>query len=226
VKPRELGQADELIPTRQSLLSRLKNREDEESWRVFFETYWRLIYRTAVKAGLGDAEAQDVVQETVLSVLKAMPEFKYRAVDQSFKSWLLRLTRWRIGDQIRKRGKFDPRPFSEPGKDSSTATEGAAIESIVDPAGLSIAEIWESDWEMNLMEAAIDRVKKKVDPKMYQIFDLYVYKEWTVSRVAQALSVNPAQVYLAKHRVGNLIKKEVKRLQAEPLNGVPFRQQR
>src|SRR3954453_22160611 len=94
---------NELIPTRQSLLDRLKDWQNEESWKVFFDTYWRLIYSAAVKAGLSDAEAQDVVQETVISVLKSMPGFEYNAGKGSFKGWLLRLTNWRIGDQIRKR---------------------------------------------------------------------------------------------------------------------------
>src|SRR5258706_14947787 len=87
---------NELIPTRQSLLSRLKDWKDEESWRVFFDTYWKLIYGAAMKAGLSDAEAQDVVQETVISVLKSMPGFEYNTEKGSFKSWLLRLTNWRI----------------------------------------------------------------------------------------------------------------------------------
>jgi len=42
----------ELLPTRYSLLSRLQNWEDQESWRVFFDTYWRLIYSVALKSGL------------------------------------------------------------------------------------------------------------------------------------------------------------------------------
>src|SRR5438477_9156148 len=94
---------DELIPTRASLLGRLKDWKDEESWRVFFETYWKLIYNAARKAGLTDAEAQDVVQETVISVSKSIPTFDYDAEGGSFKSWLLLLTRWRITDQFRRR---------------------------------------------------------------------------------------------------------------------------
>ena len=58
------------IPTRHSLLNRLKDWRDEASWREFFETYWELIYNVARKAGLNDAEAQDVVQETVIAVAK------------------------------------------------------------------------------------------------------------------------------------------------------------
>ena len=52
----ELPQAEDLIPTRESLLSRLKNWDDQESWRDFFDTYWRLIFNLARKAGLSDAD--------------------------------------------------------------------------------------------------------------------------------------------------------------------------
>ena len=46
------------LPTRWSLLARLKNWEDQESWKTFFDTYWRLIYNVAIKAGLTDQEAR------------------------------------------------------------------------------------------------------------------------------------------------------------------------
>ena len=49
------------IPTRQSLLARLKDVGDQESWRDFFDTYWRLVHATALKAGLTETEAQEVV---------------------------------------------------------------------------------------------------------------------------------------------------------------------
>src|SRR5947207_15706720 len=94
---------DELIPTRRSLLSRLKNWDDQESWRVFFDTYWKLIYNMAKRAGLSDPEAQDVVQETVISVLKSMADFSYQKTNSSFKRWLLQLTSCRIADQLRRR---------------------------------------------------------------------------------------------------------------------------
>ena len=61
---------NDFIPTRRSLLTRLKNWDDQESWRVFFDTYWKLIYGVAIEAGLTDTEAQEVVQETVITVAK------------------------------------------------------------------------------------------------------------------------------------------------------------
>src|SRR5437867_4172407 len=94
---------DELIPTRWSLLNRLKDLEDQQSWQQFFDTYWKLIYSVARRAGLSHAEAQDVVQETVISVAKSISGFKCDPAAGSFKSWLLNLTRWRILNQFKKR---------------------------------------------------------------------------------------------------------------------------
>src|SRR5712671_1592065 len=94
---------DELIPTRSSLLHRLKNWQDETSWQEFFNIYWKLVYGVARKAGMSDAEAQDVVQETVISVAKKIGEFKCDPAAGSFKVWLLNLTRWRILNQLKKR---------------------------------------------------------------------------------------------------------------------------
>jgi RNA polymerase sigma-70 factor (ECF subfamily) len=85
---------EDSIPTRYSLLSRLQDREDQDSWKDFFDTYWRLIYSFAIKSGLTDAEAQDVVQETVISVAKDIQKFKRDRALGSFKGWLRNLTRW------------------------------------------------------------------------------------------------------------------------------------
>ena len=66
-----------LFSTRQSLLLRLKDQEDQEGWQEFFDTYWRLIYSFCLKAGLSEIEAEEVVQETMISVAKQMPQFRY-----------------------------------------------------------------------------------------------------------------------------------------------------
>ena len=93
--------AEELIPTRTTLLMRLKDWQDHSGWQDFFDTYWNLIYGVALKGGLTPAEAEDAVQETMISVAKHMPGFKYDPAIGSFKRWLLTMTRWRITDQLR-----------------------------------------------------------------------------------------------------------------------------
>src|ERR1044071_5071221 len=91
----ELG-TDSMLPTRQSLLSRLRDWQDQDGWREFFDTYWRLIYNVARKSGLGDLEAQEGVQTTFISLSRRMPNFRYEPARGSFKSWLRVVARSRI----------------------------------------------------------------------------------------------------------------------------------
>src|SRR6188768_4080138 len=112
---------DSLLPTRRSLLSRLRDCEDQAGWREFFDTYWRLIYNVARKSGLTDSEAQDVVQETVLTIAKSIGKYDRKA--GSFKGWLLNTTRWRIADQFRKRQPAEMQQSPARGQnDCETAT--------------------------------------------------------------------------------------------------------
>ena len=201
----------EFLPTRWTLIDRLKRWDDDGSWREFFEIYWRLIHGTALKSGCTEDEALEVVQETVISVAKEMKKDSFQA-DQdagSFKGWLLRITQRRIVDQLRKRppqGRFvEHRP--------NPTLDTATIDRIADPKEDPAVEYWDREWEQHLLDAAIQRVKQLVKPGQFQVFQLLVIKKFSTAEVAKALNMNAAQVYLAKHRVGLLVKRELKKLQ-------------
>lgn len=202
--------ADTIIPTRSTLLKRLKNWEDQDSWREFFELYNRLIFGTAIKAGLTEAEAQDVVQETAVIVAKKLPGLVYDPAIGSFKGWLLLITRRRIEKQLRKRLPVQANRRSLPDETKRTAT----VEKVPDPAGLDLEAAWDREWEANLTAAALARVKRQVKPRQFQIFDLYVLKQWSVKEVARALDVSVTSVYVTKHRVAGLLKKEIQKMEA------------
>ena len=200
-----------LNPTRYSLLSRLQNWNDQDSWKDIFNTYWRLIYSTALKSGLTETEAQDVVQETIISVAKDIRKFRRDPKLGSFKGWLRNLTRWRIADQLRRRTRSKPEADSTVSED----VPPAEIAELPDPTAETLDEFWEKEWQSNLFDAAVERVKRKVKEEQFQIFDLHVVRQWPVDRVAETLNINTAKVYLAKFRVVALIKKEIRRLEKE-----------
>jgi RNA polymerase sigma-70 factor (ECF subfamily) len=204
-----------LIATRRSLVERLADWGDQRRWQEFFDTYWKLIYSTARQSGLTDAEAQDVVQETVITVAKNIDKLKYDPTIGSFKGWLLQITRWRIADQFRKREPGNAKhPRSADDRDTATT------ERVPDSRSVDLDAVWEAEWKENLFEAAIARVKKKIEPKRFQIFDCYVRKEWPAQKVAERLGVNVGQVYLARHRVGALLKKEIRTLERDERKSV------
>jgi len=199
------------LPTRGSLLSRLRNLGDDASWRAFFDTYWRLIYNVARKAGLADADAQDVVQETVIAVARKIPEFHYDASKGSFKQWLLLITRRRIHDHLRKL-------YRSASIVTSSETQSQAVEkvpSLMKSPDAQIDEAWESEWRETLLQAALVRVRQRSSPKHYQVFDYCVLQNLSAPKVAQMLGLNAPQVYLAKHRIGLAVKRAVAELERE-----------
>ena len=203
-----LKSADDSLATRASLLDRLKDWGDHASWQQFFDTYWQLIYRAGLKSGLTETEAQDAVQETVLAVVKNIKTFKYDPKVCSFKSWLMLITRQRIIWQLRKR---TPQSQSFERFDETAGTD--TIEKIPDEASFDLNAVWEEEWQKNVMAAALEHVKSLVNARQYQMFDLYVLRNWPVTEVARILLVSAAQVYLAKHRISRLLKKEVAKLE-------------
>ena len=216
------NQSDEFLPTRLSLLGRLKDWADQRSWQEFFDTYHRLIHSVALKAGLTASEAQDVVQETVVAVAQHIAEFRAEPARSSFKAWLLQITRRRIADQFEKRARDTRLAAALPpvtdvrsrprGPDDSTRT--ATLDRVPDPGGLELEHHWEEEWRKHVIETATARVKVQVSAKQFQIFELSVLREWPVTKVARTLGVSVASVYLARHRVGSRLRKETRRLEA------------
>ncbi len=200
------GTSEEFIPTRASLLSRLKDFDDQDSWRDFYNIYCRLIFSVALKSGLSRTEAEEVLQETVIAVARKMKRFRYDPALGSFKRWLMIVTQSRIVEQYRRRHRRADRYTDEAGKTD-------LMERVPDPAGSEMPfRVWDEEWDRNLLAAATERVKAQIAPRQFQIFQLYVLKEWPVGEVARTLGVSRTLVYVTKHRVSALLKKEVSRL--------------
>jgi RNA polymerase sigma-70 factor (ECF subfamily) len=150
----------------------------------------------------------------VISVVKNITQFTYDPQKGSFKGWLLTLTRWRIMDQFRMRQKEINNETPQAGTEPRTDI----VERIADPSTDALEEIWDQEWRQNIFELALQNVMQRVDPKNYQIFDLHVVRKWSMAKVANALKVNRASVYLAKHRISKLLRSEIKTLETQILD--------
>jgi RNA polymerase sigma-70 factor (ECF subfamily) len=204
---------DSLLPTRETLLSRLRDWQDHEGWREFFDTYWRLIYNVARKSGLNETDAQEVVQNTFIYLSRRMPNFQYDKARGSFKSWLRVVTRSRIHVYWRSE-KSNEKLRTEP---ASATPDGDTdpLDAVPDRAGDALDEVWQREWEENLLNAAFRRLRRKVSSQQLLIFRLTTLAGLPLTQVAKKLGVTLPAVYLARHRVGKLFKCEVQQLRHE-----------
>lgn len=207
------AEADGLSQTRSSLLGRLHQWDDRQAWNEFFETYWRFIFRSSIKAGLTEDEAQEVVQETMITVAKKLraADYEYRPQQATFRTWLSQIVRYMVL-RVRRGRKVRSERISEiePAL-GDAATEWSAMEQIPDPADPQKAEE-DREWNQNFMDVAAERVKRQVNPKHYQIFACRVIEGRGVTETARDMGVSLAQVYLVTHRMGKLLRDEYERL--------------
>jgi RNA polymerase sigma factor (sigma-70 family) len=209
--------ADDSLLTRRTLLSRLRNLDDQESWRTFFDLYWRLLYNVARKSGLDDPGAQEIVQETVIAVARKMPEFRYDPARGTFRQWLLRITRRRIIDHLRRLYR---QPITAEVAPESLDEDEEHAAAVTDQSASAIEAAWNEEWEKSTFDAALARVRAAINPRHFQVFDYCVLKQWPASKVAATLGLNAAQVYLAKHRVAQAMKRAVRRINDERSQGI------
>lgn len=196
--------------TRRSLLTRLKNWDDNVGWKEFMDRYGRFIFNLARRAGLSREESEDIVQDTLLSLAKKIPNFRYQGEKGSFKAWLVMIVKSRIIDYLRKKHRRVPDAASQSRNDPDATRLEERLAQKEDE--LSHESMWQSEWEAHLLETAMTRVKDRVPAKHFLAFRLCSQQGKSPAEVARALALSLPMVYLIRHRVGRQVAAEIRRL--------------
>ncbi len=204
--------------TNWSLIRKLFGDDDIDAWKRFYATYGPFLRSVALKTGLTPDEADDVVQETVFSMVKNFPHFQFDRAAGSFRSWLFQLARWRIANQRRKRSRFERTAL--PGGPTAELPDTASLlsaESIPDPAPGATEALWDAEWEKAALDIALEKMKQRERARHYQIFFLNVIRGQPPADVARALGTSVAQVYVVKCRLLPRLRRILKELDQTPL---------
>ena len=199
------------LATRPSLLARLKDWSQQTAWREFDQDYAPLLRNIARKAGLTNAEVDDVVQETLIAVAKKIGTFAHAGNRGSFRSWLYQQARWRIADRFRARrqhGEPLPRPAGDSAAELPETALKPGVPRVEQSVDSSFQRLWDIEWDDYVRQTALKSVKSRVSPRQFQLFDLSVLQGLSVSDTAQAAGASKAAVYMAKSRVARLVKRE------------------
>jgi RNA polymerase sigma factor (sigma-70 family) len=199
--------------TRESLLLRVRNWGDDASWQEFFDIYWKIIYALAIRSGLSEFEAEEIVQSTMISLAKNIPTFEYDPKAGSFRAWVCTQARWKISDHIRCRAReakvVEPHFLTSPNTPHTGTVTGTPDERN------ALAAFVNKEWDEALAEVALAEVKRQVSPKQFQIFDLYVVKNWPLRQISKTMKVSIANVYLTKSRIVRLLQKVKRDLESK-----------
>lgn len=185
-----------------TLLCRLQQTpSDQAAWAEFVARYGLRIKRWCRAWGLQEADCQEVTQMVLLKLLKAMQRFRYDP-SHKFRAWLKTITRHALQDLVRGRRRMIE------GGDNATD----------DPLLLLVArddlvKQMEAEYEQELMECALVRVRPRVQVLTWEAFRLTALEELSGVEAAAQLGMKVTSVYKAKSNVLKLLEAEVQYLE-------------
>jgi RNA polymerase sigma-70 factor (ECF subfamily) len=189
--------------TRITLLGRLRrDPTNEKAWGEFVDHYGAKIYAWCRKWNLQEADAQDVTQNVLLKLARKMSEFTYDP-SRSFRAWLKTLTHHAWSDFLEGRGR--------PGLGSGDSGEADLLASVA--ARDDLVRRLEEEFDRELLEEAMLRVRLRVAPQTWQAFTLTALEGLSGAEAAARIPMQVAQVFVAKRRVQKMLREEVAKLE-------------
>ena len=180
-----------------SLLKRLRVQPtDEVAWRQFAERYGKQILGWCRRWGLQDADAADVTQTVLLKMAKNIGQFDKQV--GSFRGWLKTISHHAWYDLVNSR-------------QHQVAKAGERLES--EEARDDLTRQLEAAWDQELMQLASDRVRLRVHPKTWKVFELTAIEGVPGQTVADQLEMNLPAIYKAKSNVMKMLQDEAQSLE-------------
>lgn len=186
--------------TRVSLLVRVRDPRDEAAWLEFVEVYAPLIYRSARRAGLQDADADDVTQEVLRTTVRTMPAFEYDPRRGRFRGWLRTLTMNQVRDHLSLRNR------REQGSGDTGVHQWLKEQT---DENESDEEFWEREYRERLFQWAASRVRVQFREATWRAFEETTIAGRPAEEVANDLGLSVGAVYIAKSRVLARLKDEI-----------------
>jgi RNA polymerase sigma factor (sigma-70 family) len=188
------------------LIEAAKDWRDDANWREFYDRYALAIRRHACASGLSEADAEDVVQETMLKVVRYLPSFKYDRTVCKFRTWLNQIVNQRIFEALHRRRRSN---FPEASLDELRE----AVHGTESPTGDPVVQ---AEIDHRLLEACLARVRARVKPRHWQVFEAHALHGLSAKETACRHDTTPANVWVVRHRIVKFLRAEWQNLLSKP----------
>ncbi|MDF1756422.1 MAG: RNA polymerase sigma factor [Verrucomicrobiales bacterium] len=179
------------LNTRETLLHRLRDQDDEGAWEEFVSIYRPYGYRVVQNLGVDPASCEDVLQDVMLIAWHQLPSFEYDAARGRFRSWFVTIIQRRVYALWKKSGRENGEPL--PDTDA------------VDP---EVDAIFQKEWERYVSDLAWERIKDRFSPTVLAAFKALASGQ-KGEDVAAELGLSVNSVYVYKKRVLAALRKEI-----------------
>lgn len=196
--------SEDPILTRETLLIRLRNSEDQASWKEFVDLYTPLIYRYCQKREIAHSDAADISQNVMRKVAGALQNFQYDPEKGKFKAWLFTTTRHSIIDFYRQKAR---QPIAE-----STAR---LVQLMDRSPSQNECDTWEQDYQRQMLAWAMEKIKPEFSQRIWGVFEDTALKGRRSVDVAKEVGMSENAIAVAKHRVLKRLKEKIEGVDSE-----------
>jgi RNA polymerase sigma factor (sigma-70 family) len=189
--------------TTTAMLDALHDAGNANVWEQFDRRYRPILIGFARNLGLTDQDSADIAQETLARFLSEYRNGRYDREKGRLGAWLVGIARYRILDlRRRSAGKYQ------------LAGESAIVD-INDEKNLS--QVWEDERRHAVLRVAMEELQEnsRTDPKTIKVFEMLMVHSVPPQAVADELEISVHDVYLAKSRVAQRLRKIVERIESE-----------
>ena len=200
--------------TNASLLLRLKENPTELDWSDFYNSYSNAIVRYGMKLGLRYEKAQDILQESMVDLMRILPTFEYDPKRGKFRNFVLTIVHRRALKQFRRAQKYE-----EISLDATSGT-GASINRQLASVSEEVDAEAEHMWKLSLYEQCLEQLKSdtEIDARTCAIFIAYAVEGRKPRELAREFGVKENNIYQIKNRIIERMSRQVKELQSGELD--------
>ena len=193
---------DKQYKTRQTLLSKIVQPDNEKSWEEFTQYYRGYIYAVIRNLGVKQDLIPDLLQDVLVKVWKSLPNYEYREGECTFRTWLCLVIKSIVYNFYRKK--------STRNNAQNTEYDAAlhALDAITEP---EINIIAEKEWKIYVSNLAWNNVKDEFPKRCREIFEASLH-EASTEALAQRFDITESSVRVYKSRVKKVLLREMSRL--------------
>ena len=186
--------------TRQTLIAKIMDRHNDQSWDEFIDFYKAYIYSILIRMNVPPSEREDLAQKALLDIWKGIPKFEYRPGQSKFRNWVYTVTKYQATGYFRKlkseQKKIDKASLTQTTDDNSQQ------------------KLEEEEWKQHLFHLAWDRIKSELSDTYIQCFELLGSGN-TIDDICQKLDIKKNTVHVYRQRILKRLGREIRFLDDE-----------
>jgi len=181
------------------LLNRLQQADDSENWNRLVGLYSPLLTLWLRKYGVQPFDADDLVQDVLLVVLKNLKSFDHNGRPGAFRAWLRLILVNRLRNFWRERGR-------------QLRAQGALdidrqLLELEDPAS-ALSQLWNRQHDQHVLRKLLELTQPQFSGETWQVFNRVAMDGERADIVATEMGISLNAVFIAKSRVLSSLRRE------------------